>query len=209
MKTGSEFAKRLVLMTAVAAVTSVGALAQQGGGGRGGGPAAAPAPPMTLTSSAFKDSTPIPAKYGCSAQPSPVSPALSWTNVPQGTVSFALILHDMEPRPQRGITDNLHWMVWNIPPNATSLPEGVPAMAPLPDGTMQFIRTQGANPGTPIGYGAPCPPMNVPLPHHYVFDLFALDTTLALPANAPRANVETAINGHIIGHAVLVGLFNR
>jgi Raf kinase inhibitor-like YbhB/YbcL family protein len=172
----------------------------------GAAPAASPVPPMRLTSTAFKDSTPIPIKFTCSAQPSAVSPALQWTDVPKQTVTFALILHDLEPRGRGGFADSLHWMLWNIPASVTQLPEGVAASAELPDGTRQFITQQAGN---NVGYRGPCPPQGVALPHHYVVDLFALDVKLDLPAAATRSDVEKAIDGHIVGHAVLVGLFNR
>ena len=191
----------------LAASVGIAAAQQTAPPARGGTPPAAPpAPPMRLTSSAFKDSTPIPIKFTCSAQPSAVSPALQWTDVPKQTVSFALILHDLEPRGRGGFADSLHWMLWNIPGSVTQLPEGVPASTELPDGTRQLTSQQAGN---NVGYRGPCPPMNVPLPHHYVVELFALDVKLDLPATATRADVEKAIDGHIVGHAVLVGLFNR
>ncbi len=209
MRMQSELARPLnALAVLLAAGVGIAAAQQAGpqgapGGGRQGAP---PTPPMKLTSTALKDSTPIPVKYTCSAQPSAVSPALQWTDVPKDTVSFALIFHDLEPRPQRHFDDNLHWMLWNIPATVTELPEGVTANAELPDGSRQLISQQAGN---NVGYRGPCPPQGVSLPHHYVFDLFALDTKLDLPASAPRADVQKAIDGHIIGHAVLVGLFNR
>ena len=116
-----------------------------------GAPATPPLPPMRISSTAFADSTPIPTKYTCSAQPAPVSPPLAWTDVPAGTMSFALIVHDLEPRPRKGVEDSLHWMIWNIPATATSLPEGVPsANADLPDGSRQ------SQPGSPApGFRGP------------------------------------------------------
>jgi Raf kinase inhibitor-like YbhB/YbcL family protein len=142
------------------------ATARQGGGA----PQTPPPPPLTMTSTGFTDGAMLPLQYTCSAKPAAVTPPLAWINVPNGTVSFALITHDMEPRPRKGVDDNLHWMIWNIPGTATSLPEGVPAAtAELPDGSRQ---SRGGANGAP-GYAGPCPPQNVALVHHYAFELFA------------------------------------
>jgi Raf kinase inhibitor-like YbhB/YbcL family protein len=198
----------LVLATVLGVAGVNAALAQgvQGAGGRGPGGASPAAPPMKLTSPAFTDASKIPDKYGCSAQPANVSPALQWSEVPAGTVSFTLILHDLEPRPARGVEDFLHWMVWNIPATTTQLVEGVAATPEQADGTRQMV-SQGRNGGPAIGFRSPCPP---PGPsHHYVFELFALDTKLDVPPAGTRADVMKAMDGHVIGHAVLIGLFNR
>ncbi len=177
--------------------------AQGGGQGRQGGGAPA-APAMTLTSTAFQTGGKIPEKYGCSAQPANVSPPFAWSNVPDGTQSLALIMIDLDFRPQRGVQPFLHWMVWNIPASSKSLPEGVPAKSPLDDGTIQFL-AKGR--GGMTGYRSPCPPPGAP--HHYVFQLFALDTKLDLPATATRDEVEKAMGGHVLGQGVIVGLFSR
>ena len=209
MRLRTESARALLAVALLLAASIANAAAQQTAPQAPAGltaPAAPPAPPMRLTSTAYKDSTPIPIKFTCSAQPSAVSPALQWSDVPRETVSFVLIFHDLEPRPRRGFEDNLHWMLWNIPASVTQLSEGVPANAELPDGTRQLISQQAGN---NVGYRGPCPPQNVPLPHHYVFDLFALDVKLDLPATATRADVQKAIDGHIAGHAVLAGLVTR
>ena len=184
------------------------AAAGQGAGGAGrGGAAAPPPPPFRITSPDLVDGSQIPTKFTCAAGAEAVSPALQWTNAPRGTLSFVLIVHDMEPRPQRKLDDILHWMVWNIPPNATRYPQGVPSnTADLPDGSHQ---TNG-NPGNGgiTGYRPPCPPQNVPQPHHYAFDMFALDAKVDLET-ATRADVMKAIDGHILGHDSLVVPFNR
>jgi Raf kinase inhibitor-like YbhB/YbcL family protein len=122
--------------------------------------------------------------------------------------SFALIVHNMEPRTRKGVDDILHWMVWNMPADANSLPKGVSvASADLPDGNHQTNSNAGQ--GGNFGYRRPCPPQEVPVPHHYAFELFALDQKLDLPANATRADVMKAMDGHIAGHATLVAPFNR
>jgi len=154
------------------------------------------------------DGSPVPNKFTCAAGAEAVSPALQWTNPPRGTVSFVLIVHDMEPRPQKKLDDILHWMVWNIPPNATKYPQGVPSnTADLPDGSHQTNGNPGQ--GGITGYRPPCPPQNVPQPHHYAFDLFALDAKADVPETATRADVMKAMDGHILGHDSLVVPFNR
>lgn len=178
------------------------ATARQGGGA----PQTPPPPPLTMTSTGFTDGAMLPLQYTCSAKPAAVTPPLAWINVPNGTVSFALITHDMEPRPRKGVDDNLHWMIWNIPGTATSLPEGVPAAtAELPDGSRQ---SRGGANGAP-GYAGPCPPQNVALVHHYAFELFALDQKMDVPTGASRADLLKAMDGHVIGHAVLMSVFHR
>jgi Raf kinase inhibitor-like YbhB/YbcL family protein len=177
----------------------------QGGGQRAAG---APPPPMRLVSADISDGKPIAGKFTCAAGTEAVSPALQWMQPPRGTESFALIVHDMEPRPRKGVDDILHWMVWNMPASANQLPEGVsPASADLPDGSHQT--NGGAGQGGNFGYRPPCPPQDVPVAHHYAFEIFALDQKLDLPAAATRADLLKAMDGHIAGHAALVAPFNR
>lgn len=198
----------LVLSALVVLAASGIAAAPQGGGGGGQRGAGGPPPPLRLTSTDISDGKALPTKYTCSAGAEAVSPALQWAQAPRATASFTLIVHDMEPRPRKGVDDILHWMVWNMPAGANSLPEGVsPAGADLPDGSHQTNGNAGQ--GGNFGYRPPCPPQDVPVPHHYVFELFALDQKLDLPANANRADVMKAMDGHIAGHASLVAPFNR
>ena len=159
---------------------------------------------MTLTSTAWADGGQIPAKY---SQPGEqVSPPLSWSNVPDTAASFVLLVHDVDAAAGNGTDDILHWMLWNIPAAARSLPEGVPQGSQLPDGTRQ-ISASGPyyrGPGAPAAGPA----------HHYVFELFALDLMLDVPAvgaSLPqtRAAVVAAMAGHVRGKGVLVGLFRR
>jgi Raf kinase inhibitor-like YbhB/YbcL family protein len=168
---------------------------------------AAPPPPekpgLTLTSTAFEDGGIIPGKYSYYAGPAVVSPALQWTHVPDGTVSFALILHDPDTSKAKTTEEMLHWLIFNIPGTATGLPEAVPNVAQLPDGTIQ-ARNQWKNVGyAGMGMG-PAGPY-----HHYTWELFALDTKLALGPDATRADVLAAINGHILDKGVLVGRFHK
>ena len=163
---------------------------------------APPRPGLTLTTTAFADGAEIPGKY-TQSDPSPVSPKLEWTNVPPNTVSFVLIMHDPDVAIQRKTDDVLHWMAFNIPGTARELPEGVPATASLPDGTVQAKNLRGG-----IGFMGPGAPAVGPH-HHYTFELFALDTKLDLGPDATRADVLKAIDGHILGKGVLVGRFHR
>jgi len=166
-------------------------------------PAAAPAVPgLTLTTTAFEDGSIIPPKF-TQAVTDFVSPALQWTHVPANTVSFVLIVHDPDAALDKKTTDVLHWMAFNIPGTATSLPEAVPANAMLPDGTVQAKNRRGL-----VGYLGPGAPAVGPY-HHYTFELFALDTKLSLGADATRPDVLAAMDGHILGKGVLVGRFHK
>ena len=189
--------KRLILTLFVSASLSVVVLAQGKGGGKG--PAG---PGLTLTTSAFTDGGEIPAKYTQASTDAP-SPKLEWTNVPAGTESFVLLLHDPDVALQRKLDDVTHWMAFNIPGTARELPEGVPAKATMDDGTIQIKNTRNA-----VGYMGPGAPAPGPF-HHYTFELFALDTKLNLKEDATRADVMKAMDGHILGKGVLVGRFHR
>jgi len=167
---------------------------------KAGGPP--PGPGLTLTSPDFEDGGIIPNKY-TQAVPNAVSPKLDWTNVPMGTVSFALILHDPDVALMRKTDDVLHWMIFNIPGTATGLPGGVPADAKLADGSINAKNLRGG-----VGFMGPGAPPAGPY-HHYTFELFALDIKLDLGPDASRADVLAAINGHILGKGVLEGRFHR
>jgi Raf kinase inhibitor-like YbhB/YbcL family protein len=122
-------------------------------------------------------------------------------------VSFVLLMHDSDIHPGRSIYDNTHWLVWNIPASATELAEGSPA-GPLPEGAI--VGKRAGRPGAPApepGYAGPCPPPGNP--HHYWFELFALDVSLDLPAEATRDEVMRAMDTHIVGKSVYASLFNR
>ncbi len=167
-------------------------------------PAARPAqgPGLTLTTTAFEDGSIIPLKY-TSADPKGVSPQLAWTNVPANTVTFALIFHDPDVAIQRKVDDVLHGMWFNIPATTLQFAEGLPAGPSLPDGTVQAKNLRGQNAYMGPGAGAAGPV------HHYTFELYALDIKLDLTADATRADVLKAIDGHILGKAVLMGRFKR
>ncbi|MEO7362871.1 MAG: YbhB/YbcL family Raf kinase inhibitor-like protein [Gemmatimonadaceae bacterium] len=172
------------------------------GGGRGGGRGAVRV--MSLTSSAFADGSIIPMKHSQAGHD--VSPPLSWTGAPDSTRSFVLIVHDADAAIGDGTDDLLHWMVWNIPGTATSLPEDFPQGSPAPDNIRQLS-------GTGPYYRGPAAPSTGPA-HHYVFELYALDATINVTAagqqTAPtRAAIMQAMQMHIRGKGVLVGLYKR
>jgi Raf kinase inhibitor-like YbhB/YbcL family protein len=158
-------------------------------------------PGLTLTTTAFDDGAVIPPKY-TQLVPNPISPALKWTNVPENTVTFALIFHDPESVPKRA-DDYLHWMVFNIPGSVRELPEGLSANPPLGDGAIQAKNTHAD-----VGYRGPGAAAVGPY-HHYTFELYALDIRLNLTSDATRADVLQAMSGHILAKAVLVGRFHR
>lgn len=182
----------LVSMILLAAVTAV-VYAQRGGGG----------PAMTLTTTAWPDGGPIPAKYTQAGEQ--VSPALTWSNAPAATASFVLHMHDPDAALNRGTETQVHWLVWNIPGSAKGLPEGVPQGAQLPDGSRQISATG------PV-YRGPGAPATGPM-HHYTIEVYALDTMVDVQAAATapetRSNVFKAMAGHVLGKAVYVGLFRR
>jgi Raf kinase inhibitor-like YbhB/YbcL family protein len=175
---------------------------------RPGGPAAA-APPLTMTVAGFADGSQIPVRFSQAADGvapgEGTSPAITWQNVPAGTQSFVLNMHDMDVARNKTTDDQAHWVVWNIPATATGLPEGVAKGSQRPDGSFQISATG------PM-YRGPGAPANGPM-HHYMFELFALDTKLdvqpAADAFESRANVMKAMQGHILGKAVYGGLFRR
>jgi Raf kinase inhibitor-like YbhB/YbcL family protein len=173
----------------------------QGGGNQNRRP---PMQVMALTTTAWADGGTIPAKYTqAGAQ---VSPPLAWSNVPEGVQSFVLIARDTDAAIGNGTDDVLHWMLWNIPGSARSLAEAIPQGNELPDGTRQ-ISASGPY------YRGPGAPASGP-PHHYVFELYALDGKIDVPAigQSPpltRAAVEQAMAGKIRAKGSLVGLFKR
>jgi len=169
---------------------------------QGGGP---PNPPLIMATTAWEDGGVIPDKY-TQKVPMAVSPELKWSQVPPGTQSFVLLVHDPEPVLNKGSKmDITHWLIWNIPGNSTGLKEGV-AQGELPDGSRQVsLRTNSY-----MGPGAPAGPY-----HHYTFELYAVDSKIDVPQGTPqeaantRMAVMNAIDGHVLGKALLVARFHR
>lgn len=159
---------------------------------------------LTLTTTAFTDGAAIPQRQAQSGRD--VSPALSWSGAPDSTRSYVLLVHDVDAAMGDGTDDALHWLVWNIPGTATSLAEGVPSGAQLPDGTRQ-ISVSGPY------FRGPAAPSTGPA-HHYVFELFALDTMLnvlptAMSPAATREAIMRAMAGHVKAKGALVGVYRR
>ncbi|MGB3492873.1 MAG: YbhB/YbcL family Raf kinase inhibitor-like protein [Elainellaceae cyanobacterium] len=151
--------------------------------------------PMQLQSSAFDPEETIPQTYTCDGQD--LSPPLSWDAPPEGTQSLALIADD----PDAPSGTFVHWIIFNLAADVRSLPEAVP-----PDNTLPSGGIQGKNGFGNIGFGGPCPPSGT---HRYFFKLYALDTELDLGSGASKPDVVKAIDGHILGHAELMGTYSR
>ena len=174
-------------------------------------PAPQPTPPtrprgaqvMTL-SGPWADGGSVPSRYTQAG--GEISPALAWSQVPEGVTHFVLVVHDVDALVGATEDDLLHWLVWNIPGDATGLPEGVPQGPTRADGSRQISAT-GPD------YRGPGAPASGP-PHHYVFELYALDAPVNVAATGmspaeTRAAVMAAMIGHIRGKAVYTGLFKR
>ncbi len=125
-------------------------------------------------------------------------------SAPETLQSYAVIFHDIENSTNKGTTDTLHWSAFNIPGTAKGLPEGLDK-GELPDGTRNGpgIMARGGNPGQYFGPGAGPGPF-----HHYIFEFYALDTKLELPATATRDDLLKAMEGHVIGKAAYTGRFH-
>lgn len=149
-----------------------------------------------LESSAFAAGATIPREHTCDGADR--SPPLSWGPPPEKTQSLALIMHD--PDAPRG--DWVHWVSFNLPPQVRQLDLGVPPDAELPNGARQGLNDFGR-----VGYGGPCPPRGPA--HRYFFRLYALDTRLSLPARSTRAQVESAMRGHVLAQTELMGRYSR
>jgi Raf kinase inhibitor-like YbhB/YbcL family protein len=165
---------------------------------------AAAADPIELRSASFDHEGDIPVEYTCDG--ANLSPPLEWGDSPPGTVSLALIVDD----PDAGDSPWVHWVIFNIPPSVTSLPEGVPGGAAnevLPDGSIQGTNDFGVREiadFNQIGWDGPCPGPN---PHRYLFRVFALDTMLDLGSDATATDVAAALGTHVLAESTLAGFY--
>ena len=150
---------------------------------------------IQVTSPAFENEGMIPSKY--TADGSDISPPLQWNSVPEGTKSIALISDD----PDAPVGTWVHWVIWNIPADKTDLAENIPPDKVLQDGSMQGITDFGRH-----GYGGPAPPSGT---HRYYFKIYALDTMLELPGNSIKADMLSAMEGHILAQGQLMGKYRR
>jgi len=154
---------------------------------------------LVLTSTAFTPAGPIPATYTCQGQD--ISVPLAWSDLPAGTRSLALIVDDPDaPDPAAPKMTWVHWVLYNIPPSATGLPEAVRAQA-LPPGTLQ-----GRNDWGRTGYGGPCPPVGR---HRYFFKLYALDVVLPDLGQPDKQGLERAMRGHVLAKHELIGTYAK
>jgi len=154
---------------------------------------------LILESSAFEHGGEIPARYTCSGDD--VSVPLNWGGVPEGARSLVLIVDDPDaPDPNAPQMVWVHWVLYNIPPDTSSLVEHITS-ATLPPGA-----SEGINDWQRTGYGGPCPPIGR---HRYFHKLYALDTVLEALNEPTRADVEAAMQGHIIAQAELIGTFRK
>jgi Raf kinase inhibitor-like YbhB/YbcL family protein len=151
---------------------------------------------MQLTSTAFKEGSPIPANYTCDAKN--VSPPLKWSGVPAGAKSLVLIVDD----PDAPVGTWVHWVLYDLPATTTELGENMPKS--------QFVAgdaKQGLNDFRDLGYGGPCPPPGKP--HRYFFKLYALDAVLDLKPGLTKKDVEHAMEKHILAQGQLMGNYQR
>ena len=151
-----------------------------------------------ITSSSFRDGERMPASYSCDVE-EPVSPPLTFENIPEGTVSLALIAVDPDvPTEVRPEGEFDHWVLFNIPANIEGIEEG------------EVAGVLGANTRGEASYAAACPPSEYePTEHRYIFTLYALDTELSLEEGATRDEVLAASEGHVIAEATLTGRYER
>jgi Raf kinase inhibitor-like YbhB/YbcL family protein len=194
--------KSLMAMAAVMTAVMVGVSLSaqqppQGGGGRpggaGGGRGGFNLPPLLMTTDAFPDGGIVPQKY---AGRGGVQPGFKFSGAPEGTMSYAIIFHDIDVSLKGSTGDVLHWIVWNIPASAGGIPEGsVPAGSVVGRGITG--QNQYFGPGAPAG----------PRYHHYVFELYALNANLDLPATAGREELLKAMEGKIVAKSAYVGRY--
>ena len=155
--------------------------------------------PLTITSPAFADGDAIPRLHTCEGED--VSPALEWSDAPAGTLGFAVVVDDPDaPDPDHPKTTWVHWVLYDLPADAKTLPENVSSSA-LPKGTRE-----GTNDWKRTGYGGPCPPIGR---HRYFHKLFALDAVLPDLGRPTKAQLEAALAGHVLAKAELMGTYQK
>lgn len=151
---------------------------------------------LEMKSSAFENGGFIPSKYTCEDED--ISPPLSWSDVPKGTKSFALICDD--PDAPFGVW--VHWVIFNIPADKRKLEENILKKGLLPERIIQGLNDFGK-----VGWGGPCPPPGKP--HRYIFKLYALDTILSIEEGATKEELIEAMKSHILTETKLIGIYQR
>ena len=155
--------------------------------------------PLKLASTAFAHNGAIPKRYTCQGED--VSAPLAWSGAPPATKSFVLIVDDPDaPDPKAPRMTWVHWVLYNLPPTATALQEGI-RTGELPKGTLE-----GLNDWKRTGYGGPCPPIGQ---HRYFHKLYALDTLLPAIESPAKADLEQAMKGHVLQKAELIGTYQK
>lgn len=153
---------------------------------------------LRLESTAFGQGQRIPTKHTCDG--SDVSPPLRWTGAPEGVRAWALVCDD----PDAPARTWVHWVLYDLPADVASLPEGIPLEKTLAE---LGAARQGKNDFGRIGYGGPCPPRGKP--HRYIFRLYALDKKLGLKPGAGEGDVVRAMQGRVLDQAQLIGTYGR
>ena len=154
---------------------------------------------LTLKSSAFPHNGAIPRRYTCQGED--VSVPLAWSGAPPATKSFVLIVDDPDaPDPKAPRMTWVHWVLYNLPPTAMALPEGI-KVGELPTGTLE-----GLNDWKRTGYRGPCPPIGR---HRYFHKLYALGTLLPAMESPTKADLEQALKGHVLEKAELIGTYQK
>jgi len=202
-------ATQVSLFSAIIALSSSGlAVAQPPAGGRAAGP---PRPVLSVTSTAWADGAEVPMHNAFRGDNKSPAFEFHWSvgntpgTAPDSLQTYAVIFHDIENSSNKTTVDTLHWTAFNIPGTAKGLPEGL-GTGDLPDGTRNgpgLAARGGQAPGGYFGPGAGPGPL-----HHYVFEFYALDTKLDLPANTTRDELLKAMDGHVIGKAAWFGRFH-
>ena len=150
---------------------------------------------IEVSSSAFNEGEPIPSQYTCDGKD--ISPQLKWSGVPDEAKSIALIADDPDAPGKTWV----HWVLFNLPPETTSLDENMPGDVELENGAKQGITDFGDH-----GYGGPCPPGGT---HRYFFKVYALDTELDLNSDVQKDDVVSAMDGHILAEGQLMGTYTK
>ncbi len=154
---------------------------------------------MEITSPAFAPNGEIPPQFTCEGQD--LSPALTWSGVPTRAKSLAIVVDDPDaPDPNAPKMTWVHWVLYNLPVSATGLPESVKSKD-LPKGALE-----GKNDWKRTGYGGPCPPIGR---HRYYFNLYALDTVLPDLNEPTKAQLEKAMEGHVLAAAEMIGTYQK